>query len=69
MRLLAYASTTWKRRESVIAHRWLRAATNGMAALIAVMLVGSGMTVAGPSAKKVALVIAQGGLGDRSYND
>jgi len=33
------------------------------------MLLGSGSTMAGPSAKKVALIIAQGGLGDRSYND
>lgn len=51
------------------AHRGFRAATTGMAALIVVLLVGSGMTMAGPSTKKVALVIAQGGLGDRSYND
>lgn len=40
-----------------------------MVALLAAILIASGSSLAGPSTKRVALVIAQGGLGDRSYND
>ena len=37
--------------------------------ILAVALPGPAPSAAGPSPKKVALIIAQGGLGDRSYND
>jgi basic membrane protein A len=40
-----------------------------MAVVLLTLMLGGGTTTAGPARKKVALVIAQGGLGDRSYND
>ncbi len=45
------------------------AAVTVTAVVLAVALLGLSPTAAGPNVKKVALIIAQGGLGDRSYND